>query len=230
MPRKPQAKRAPTTNRAVSVQHPPQRADAIRNRKLLFDAAAKVFAERGFEGSVHEVAREAGVAVGTIYRHFESKDALIDELVRQLLEEVLDMSTSALEQPDGQGLSIFLHGIGEQQTWVHDCLPRLWTEAVRDHKDTHLRALIHDKIAELLADAQRHGVVRQELTDIDVFAVILSLRGIIQTMGHAAPDQWRRHLEVILAGFEPSSKPLKEKPAPKGAVDIFAVRPIADHS
>ena len=72
------------------------RRDAAQNRQRLLDAAEQVFAERGLEASVDEVARVAGVGMGTLYRRFPTKEALIAELVRELLEDVLLLARSSL--------------------------------------------------------------------------------------------------------------------------------------
>jgi AcrR family transcriptional regulator len=74
----------------------PLRRDAARNRKRLLEAAAEVFAEQGLQASVDDVARVAGVGMGTLYRRFPTKDALIDELVRELLTEDLQDAREAL--------------------------------------------------------------------------------------------------------------------------------------
>ena len=61
----------------------PQRADARRNRERILDGAREVFAECGLDAQMDDVARRAGVGVGTVYRHFPTKEALLGELVRQ---------------------------------------------------------------------------------------------------------------------------------------------------
>jgi len=192
----------------------PLRRDAARNRDRLLSAAAQVFAENGLEAGVDDVARVAGVGTGTLYRHFPNKDALIDELVRDLLNELLEVATESLEQPDGTGLEAFLYAVGTQQSERLGCLPRLWSTP--GHRD--LMIPIREAATELLRDAQRHGRVREDLAPPDLFALLWSLRGVIQTSHAVDPDAWRRHLEILLIGIAPSATPLRHPPLSDRAV------------
>lgn len=201
----------------------PLRSDAARNRKRLLEAAAEVFAERGLEAGVDEVARVAGVGMGTLYRRFPTKDALINELVRELLVDVLQRARDALGLPEGHGLESFLYGIGELQSARLGCLPRLWNAA--QHEE--LQAEVRLATAALLADAQRHGRIRADLVPADVFAVMWSLRGVIETTKATAPDAWQRHLEVVLLGMRPSATALVHGPLPEAVVErVVAHLPV----
>src|SRR5579862_7500366 len=91
---------------------PPGRRDAVRNYHRVLEAAREVLGESGADASMEEIAARAGVGVGTVYRRFASKDALIDELVRLSLREALDAATGALARPGGDGLEQFLRGLG----------------------------------------------------------------------------------------------------------------------
>jgi AcrR family transcriptional regulator len=180
----------------------PLRRDAVRNRELLFDAAADVFAEQGLDAHVDEIARVAGVGVGTLYRRFPTKDALIDALVRDLLTRMLEAGEDALALANGTGLEVFLGFAAELQARRRGCLPRLWAG------DPDMRVAICDLIASLVVDAQRHGRVREDLTAQDVIVALWGIRGIIETTKDIAPDAWRRQLELQLLGFRPSDGPL----------------------
>ena len=107
----------------------PLRKDAAENRERLLQAAAQVFAEQGLEASVEEVARVAGVGMGTLYRRFPTKEALIAELVAQLQQEFIDDARRAMQVPDGFGLETFLHDAARRQASHRGCLPRLWNSA-----------------------------------------------------------------------------------------------------
>src|SRR5215472_9480247 len=91
---------------------PPGRRDAVRNYHRVLNAAREVLGESGAEASMEEIAARAGVGVGTVYRRFANKDALIDELVRLSQCEALAEATQALACPGGDGLEQFLRGLG----------------------------------------------------------------------------------------------------------------------
>lgn len=192
----------------------PLRRDAARNRERLLRAAAEVFAERGLEAGVDEVARAAGVGMGTLYRRFPTKQSLIEELVRELLIDVLEQARVAREVPGGRGLERFLRDLGELQSTRLGCLPRLWNTS--QHVD--LQAEIRAATEALLADAQHHGRARADLAAADVFAVMWSLRGVIETTKATAPDMWKRHLDIVLLGMRPSNEPLEHEPLSTSAL------------
>src|SRR5262245_34209751 len=78
----------------------PLPADARRNREAIVKAARKVFSTQGQDAQMDDIARRAKVGVGTVYRHFPTKEALLEELVRESFRELADMWLEALERPD----------------------------------------------------------------------------------------------------------------------------------
>lgn len=188
--------------------HRTLRRDAVENRQRLLEAARHVFAVHGIEAGVEEVAHEAGVGIGTLYRRFPTKDALIAELVRELLNEVIGLARSALEVPDGRGLEQYLYAIGRAQEVNRGCLSRLWS----DDTTTALRAEARSLVAELLRDAQDHGTVRTDATLTDVDLLFWSLRGILEAGGPKPTHAWRRQIALTVAGLRPSAEALPEPP------------------
>src|SRR3712207_57294 len=101
---------------AVSEDPRPLRRDAERNRARILDAARRLFTERGLAVSMDEIARCAGVGVGTVYRRFATREQLLDALLEDRFAQVLDMAERAAAQPDAwEGLVGFLEGwVGKQ--------------------------------------------------------------------------------------------------------------------
>ena len=202
----------------AAVAGRPVRRDAVRNRERLLVAAGQVFEEKGLEASVADVARAAGVGMGTLYRNFASKQALIEALVTQVLEQTIAMARAAAERPDGTGLEHFLQASCSYQAEHLGCLPKLWST---DHPlIATARALIDD----LLADARVHGRVRADLTSTDISLVLWSIRGVLETTGANAPQAWRRHLDLLVAGMRPTGDGLPHRPVSQQQIDRILAR------
>jgi AcrR family transcriptional regulator len=189
------------------------RSDALKNRERLLVAAGQVFEEKGLEASVADVARVAGVGMGTLYRRFPSKDALIEALVTEVLEATITMAREAAAWPEGTGLEHFLEVSGSYQAEHLGCLPKLW------NTDHHLVKTARDLIAGLLADAQSHGRVRPDLTSTDISLVMWSMRGVLETTRSNVPDAWRRHLDLLIAGMRPADTALSHRALSQNQVD-----------
>jgi AcrR family transcriptional regulator len=206
----------------AATQSRPMRSDAAKNRARLLVAAGQVFEAKGLEASVADVARVAGVGMGTLYRRFPSKDALIEALVSEVLEATIAMAEEAAAQPDGTGLEHFLQAASAYQAAHLGCLPKLWST------DHHLLQTARELIAELLADAKAHGRVRLDLQSTDISLVMWSMRGVLETTGPNAPEAWQRHLDLLVAGMRPTAVALAHAPLSQHQVDgILATRGAA---
>lgn len=192
---------------SVPAADRPLRRDAEHNRQRLLDAAAVVFAEHGLEASVEEIARAAGVGMGTLYRRFPTKDALISALVHDVLTTMLQLAQEGTERPDGTGLEYFLEAASAYQAAHRGCLPRLWNAGLEHELVQEVRRLIDA----ILADAKRHGKVRADVTGTDVTIALWAIRGIIETTAGRAPEAWQRHLDIFIAGLRPAVDPLPNR-------------------
>jgi AcrR family transcriptional regulator len=179
-------------------------------------AAGQVFEEKGLEASVADVARAAGVGMGTLYRRFPSKDALIEALVSEVLEATIAMAEEAASCPDGTGLEHFLRAVSAYHAEHLGCLPKLWNS---HHVVLAARRRIAAHLADLLADAQTHGRIRADLTNTDLSLVMWSIRGVLETTGSNAPEAWKRHLDLLLAGMRPTETALPHRPLSQSQVD-----------
>lgn len=184
------------------------RRDAAENRQRLLDAAAAVFSERGLEAGVDEIARVAGVGMGTLYRRFPTKDALISELVRQLLSDLVALAQSALAAPNGEGLEQLLYGTGAVQASNRGCLARLWN----DDETMVLKQEFRRDLVELLRLAKVHGRIRRDATVSDLDLVFWAMRGAVETTRGVTDSAWRRILAIMLAGLRPDAEHLGALP------------------
>lgn len=187
----------------------PLRRDAAENRRRLLAAAADVFAERGPDAGVEEVARAAGVGMGTLYRRFPTKQALVDELVAGLRAELAAVARTARAQPDDVCLDHLMRGAAAHLYAHRGCLHQLWHQS---EAGIELLQEFRAGLGELLARAQRAGVARPELVPADITVALWGVRGVIEVSQAHAPDAWQRHLEVTLAGFRPNEQELVHPP------------------
>jgi AcrR family transcriptional regulator len=177
----------------------PLRRDAAANRERVLDAAADVFHEHGLGAGLEDVAKRAGVGVGTVYRRFPSRDALLEALLSDLLQVYLDEAERARALPDGTGLATFVRTVAEVQATPRGCALRLWSSPAVEQ----LRAALHERMAVLIRDAQEHGTCRPDVTFEDLVGVFVALRGVRETPTTTGGLDWRRHLELCLAGLRP---------------------------
>jgi AcrR family transcriptional regulator len=180
----------------------PRRADARRNRALLLDAAETVFAQRGVGASTEEVARAAGVGVGTLFRHFPTKEALLRALYQARLEHLAEQARAATIADPGRGFfALFRDGVAGSSSKL--ALVEALAEAgieVHDASGDSGRE-VTEAMGGLLAAAQDAGAVRRDVTVADVFALLV---GASRAAQHAPTAEIRaRSVDVILDGLRP---------------------------
>jgi AcrR family transcriptional regulator len=190
---------ADVTNSTAAPSGLASRADALRNRQRVLEAADVVFAEHGLEASLASVAHRAGVGVGTIYRGFGDKDALLEALVERRLARLSEIAAEVHAAPTGwDGLRILLERLIERRA-----VDRLFGELLDRETANAVRQRAHEivvaAVQEQLARARKEGSVRKGLAVSDVLVVIGMLgAGIVPG---APADQWRRYLTILLDGL-----------------------------
>jgi len=178
------------------LSSPTLRRDAAANRERLISAALHVFNTEGLDAGVEQIAQRAGVGIGTLYRRFPTKEALIDFLVDALLLDITERAAAARSVPGGHGLEQYLRELADQLSAYRGCLPRMWSQdGQRDH--TELRR----RISVLLREAKAAGVIRADVTREDITTVAWSLRGVIESAGADAARACQRHLDYVIAGM-----------------------------
>jgi AcrR family transcriptional regulator len=182
----------------VSETERPLRADARRNRERILESARAVFAESGADAQIDDVARHAGVGVGTVYRHFPTKQALLAELVRQTFRLFTEWARAALEA-GGEPFALIeglLRRIAETaagdagvQYALASSAGQAQTEAPAEQDE--LIAVI----AELTGRARRAGTIRPGIEATDIAMLIC---GVVSVMGPRPGFDWRRHLDLVI--------------------------------
>lgn len=190
------------------------RADAARNRESLLAAAEEVFAERGVEASVADIARRAGVAKGTVFRHFASKEDLIASLVCDHLVTLTDAAHRLADAQDpGAALLEFLT-IAADQRRQHD-LTYLLTYSANDTSVVAIRDEVHAGVEKLVSNAHAAGAIRPDVTGTDVFLLMCAPVHVMDGLSDPPPDLWRRYLAIIFDGLRPEGASTLPLPAPE---------------
>lgn len=195
----------------------PLRKDAARNRALLIQAAREVFAERGLEASLDDIAHRAGLGVGTAYRHFANKHELAQAIFAEAIDQVIQLSVRAADLDDPwSGIRAFLEGVTEMQSSDRGLREVLMGVHDAERMD-HVNERISGPLNSMVERAKQAGAVRQDVEGTDLGVLVLMLCTVADVTSDAAPDLWRRYLPMLLDGLRPGS----ELPVPPVPEDVF---------
>lgn len=200
----------------------PLRADAERNRRKLLDAAADLFARRGLSVGLDEIARHAGVGVGTAYRRFPDKEQLIEALFDDRLDQIVALAERCADNDDAwAGLAEFIEGNVALQSTDQGLKELVFGSPHLLARVQEVRDRLLPAVAGLLARAQAAGQVRADLAETDVPLVQFMLTAIADITREADPEIWRRYLRLVLDGLRASaaSEPMPVPPLPHDALD-----------
>jgi AcrR family transcriptional regulator len=191
------------------------RSDARRNHDHILEAARERFAEEGLKVPVEEIARAAGVGVGTVHRHFPTKDQLVEAVLVWSCGPLLDVLDEALERDDpAAGLQHFLllsidvqsanRALAEEMSDAHD----------RSAELTAVKAAISDRLAELVRRAQEAGEVRADVGPGDLRIPMVGLAQTSTASGiHLSTADKQRFVQLVLDGLRtPCPTPLPGEP------------------
>jgi AcrR family transcriptional regulator len=199
----------------------PLRADAERNRRKLLDAAGELFARRGLAVGLDEIARHAGVGVGTAYRRFPDKEQLIEALFDDRLEQIAALAErSATRQDAYAGLVEFIEGNVELQSTDRGLKELILGSPHAIARAQAARARIEPAVASLVARAQAAGQIRADVTHTDLALVQFMLTAISDITREVDPDVWRRGLRLVLDGLRtPQPGEMPGSPVSRDSLD-----------
>ncbi len=178
----------------------PLRADARRNRERIVKAAREVFAQYGRDAQMDDVARKAKLGVGTLYRHFPTKEALVQALAADKFERLQAVASDCLGVEDcWEAFAGFVRASASQMA-----ADRALYEAVQgaDARGAADAVGLRDTVTELIRRAQAQGTIRPDFGVEDIPMFMCSLGAAVQMAGGDAA-RWERHLELMLDGLRP---------------------------
>ncbi len=192
----------------------PWRRDAQERHDRLIVAAQREFAARGVDASLEKIARDADVAIGTLYRHFPRRLDLLLAALEPRLREFMDGSTAAMEIGDPwDGFVAYLENLFSVQAGdrgFNDFLSRRFPGSADTER-------IHDEMCRqiqvVLTRAQDAGSARPDITQADIVNLIWFNGRMIDATSTTAPTAWRRHLHLMLDAYRAErAHPIPEPP------------------
>jgi AcrR family transcriptional regulator len=191
----------------------PLRADARRNRQRLLAVAEDVFARRGFAASTEDIARAAGVGIGTLFRHFPTKEALLEAVFVARLQHMTDdaQRLSSASDPGAAFAGFFGQIIGESRTKLPlaAALAAAGVDLTSAAADT--KRAFNAALERLLVRAQEAGAVRRDIGIRELLVLIVGASHAVQHAG-GDPDLEAQAIRVVLDGLAAGAR--GEPPTP----------------
>jgi AcrR family transcriptional regulator len=185
----------------MSTLDKPLRADARRNREKVLAAARAAFADQGIAAQMEDVARRADVGVGTVYRHFPTKEALLDALSDEVFAVVAVYVRTLLTLDDPWEAFTRAMWFGAEKT----AGDRAFTEILAEIRTGPARMCPGKEdllvtMGELMDRCKAAGAMRADARVEDI-ALLMCGVGSAAAMEHPVPDAWRRHLAIVVDGL-----------------------------
>jgi AcrR family transcriptional regulator len=190
----------------------PLRADARRNREKVLLAARAVFSEHGRDAQIDDVARRAGVGVGTVYRHFPTKEALIEALMVSAFEAIAAEAEAALDVEDPWEAFASVLWTGAEIMAADRALSEVFA-SIPGAMESAMPTVegLTDTMSKVIARAQAAGALRPDLVVDDIPMVMCGI-GSATKKEHRCEQAWRRHLSIVLDGLR---APAATRPLPR---------------
>jgi AcrR family transcriptional regulator len=169
-----------------------QRIDAARNRKRVLEAAVDEHARHGAALGMQDVARRAGVGIGTVYRHFPSRQALIEAIAHPFFERGLTLARSVRQDiAEEDRFASYVRGFARVLA-DHGVLGQcMWDAPAAEPVRAELRVLV----GEFVDSARQHSMLRKDLTAEDAFALLWTIAALVEA---ADEPIWQRHIDLLL--------------------------------
>jgi len=181
----------------------PLRADARRNREKVLAAAAAVFAQSGIEAQVEDIARRAGVGVGTVYRHFPTKEALVTAMAEAHFNRLSAAVENAIDET-GEPWDVFVATVWRSASEAAADIA--WCEIMAGHPSAvHAVAAGRERLATatatLIGRAQARGAMRADATVKDITTIMCGFGHVAAAQRAGAAVDWERYLTIALDGL-----------------------------
>ncbi len=189
----------------------------MRNRERLLAAARELYAEQGFDVTLDEIARHAGVGVGTAYRRFANKSEVLDALFAEQTVEMAAAADAGIADPDPwHGLVTYLETSLDLQLSDKGLAQIVSGDRISVEQHDWNREVMAPKNRALVVRAQEAGMLRADITGTDLTFIQVGLNAIMARSRNAHPDLYRRYLHLLLDGLR--AEPGQPTPLPVAAL------------
>lgn len=196
------SRRTATTPSSGNPPARPLRADAERNRRRIIAAAQEVFAERGVDVTLDDIARHAGVGVGTAYRRFANREELVEAVFEDEVQRMVAVAEAALTHEDPwDGLVEFFVTSTEHFAENRGLRDVLLEGAHGRTRVAATRERLTPAISALITRARQAGRLRDDVEPTDVPLVQVMLGAVTEHSRTVAPELWKRYLTLLLDGL-----------------------------
>jgi AcrR family transcriptional regulator len=204
-----------------TIQERPLRRDAQANRERIVTAARAAFSAEGLEVPVEEIARRAGVGMGTLYRRFPAKEDLIDAVFEDVLAEYVRAAEEAVAADDAwAGFCGFLERAFALHAENNGLKDLVATQARGRARAEAARARVRPLVRRVIERAQQNGELRADFRAEDVSLLLWTGARVIEATSAVAPELWRRYLGLLLDGLRAgAATPLPHRALTKEELD-----------
>ncbi|MFD9058203.1 TetR/AcrR family transcriptional regulator [Streptomyces albidoflavus] len=200
----------------------PLRADAERNRQRIIAAAQQVFAQRGIDVTLDDIAHHAGVGVGTVYRRFANREELVEAIFETEIQRIIDVAEEALTRVDPwDGLVHFFTTAGQDFADDRGLREVLLIGTHGKDRVADARDRLSPAINAVIERAQRHGSLRDDIEVTDFPLIQMMLGTATQYSRAVSPGLWQRYLTLILDGLRANREALTPLPHPALSQEEF---------
>ncbi|WP_300608016.1 TetR/AcrR family transcriptional regulator [Trebonia sp.] len=193
----------------------PLRRDAERNRQRILRAATEVFTQRGLDATLDDVARQAGVGVGTVYRRFPDKETLVAELFQDRIDAMVAVAEQACAAPDPwQALISYLEHAAASMAGDLGLRQLMMFATYGKDRVAYAREQMRPVVSKLVERALAEGTLRHDFSPTDIPLIVFMLASAGEYAGSVQPDIWRRYLALIIDGMRAARGGSPELPVP----------------
>lgn len=200
---------------------PVLRRDAERNRQRVLTAARELFAVKGLEATLNDVARHANVGVGTVYRRFATKEELIEAIFVDGMEQLTALAETALQQEDSwAGFAWYVESMCEITATDRGLREIAFSKAYGGDRVKACQERLVPVLTKLVDRAQGDGYLRPEVSSTDMPLFGLLSGTVSEFAGNVDPELWRRYVSLLLEGMRYHAE---QSPIPVEALDSEAL-------